>query len=89
LFVRAGPILPMGPLKRYTDEREQGQTKLILCPGDGDEFRLYGDGITSGYQKKDWRESDVAWDDADPDLRSGSRTDRDRSCHRPTFSRSS
>jgi hypothetical protein len=49
LFVRAGPILPMSPLTRYTDELEQGQASLILCAGD--EFRLDGVGITSGYQR--------------------------------------
>jgi len=35
LFVRAGAILPMGPLKQYTGEKVEGPTDLFIPPGRG------------------------------------------------------
>jgi alpha-glucosidase/alpha-D-xyloside xylohydrolase len=64
LFARAGAIIPMGPVKQYTDEPVEGPTTLCLYPGADGEFTLYDDdGITSGYQKGDWMGIEMAWDD--------------------------
>ena len=65
LFARAGAIIPMGPVKQYTDEPVEGPTELRLYPGADGAFTLYDDdGITSGYRKGDWMGIEMAWDDA-------------------------
>lgn len=65
LFARAGAIIPMGPVKQYTDEPVEGPTELRLYPGADGSFTLYDDdGITSGYRKGDWMGIEMAWDDA-------------------------
>jgi alpha-glucosidase (family GH31 glycosyl hydrolase) len=65
LFTRAGAIIPMGPVKQYTDEPVEGPTTLCLYPGADGAFTLYDDdGITSGYRNGDWMGIEMAWDDA-------------------------
>ncbi len=64
LHVRAGAIIPMGPVKQYVDEHVEGPTTLCIYPGADGEFTLYDDdGITSGYRKGDWMGVRMAWDD--------------------------
>ena len=43
LFVRAGGILPMGPVKQYTDEPVEGPTTLCVYSGADGHFMLYED----------------------------------------------
>ncbi len=51
LYVRAGSIIPMGPVMNYTDERPLDPLTLELYPGDGS-FTLYeDDGETFAYQQ--------------------------------------
>jgi alpha-glucosidase/alpha-D-xyloside xylohydrolase len=65
LFVRAGTILPMGPVKQYTGEHVAGPTTLSVYPGADGGFLLYDDdGLSSGYRKGDWMGIEMAWDDA-------------------------
>ena len=65
LFARAGAILPLGPVKQYTNEPVEGPTTLVLYPGADGAFTLYDDdGITSGYRTGDWMGIEMAWDDA-------------------------
>ena len=43
LYVRAGAILPMGPLKQYTGEQVDGPLTLTVYPGADGAFSLYED----------------------------------------------
>ena len=64
LFARAGAIIPMGPVKQYTDEPVEGPTTLCLYPGADGHFLLYDDdGITCGYRKGDWMGIEMEWED--------------------------
>ena len=64
LYVRAGTILPMGPVEQYTGETVDGPLTLRVYPGADGRFLLYeDDGISFGYRKGDWMGIDMAWDD--------------------------
>jgi alpha-D-xyloside xylohydrolase len=49
LFVRAGSIVPMGPLIEYATERPADTIELRVYPGADGQFKLYEDG-NDGYQ---------------------------------------
>ena len=43
LYVRAGAILPMGPVKQYTGEQVDGPLTVHVYPGADGAFLLYED----------------------------------------------
>ncbi len=43
LFVRAGAIIPMGPIKQYSSEKTDAATTLRIYPGANGQFRWYDD----------------------------------------------
>jgi alpha-glucosidase len=50
LYVRAGAIIPLGPVMQYTSEQPLNQLRVLIWPGDG-EFTLYeDDGDSFEYQ---------------------------------------
>jgi alpha-D-xyloside xylohydrolase len=49
LYVRAGSIVPMGPVMEYATERPADTIELRIYPGTDGEFTLYEDG-NDGYQ---------------------------------------
>jgi alpha-D-xyloside xylohydrolase len=49
LYVRAGSIVPMGPMMEYATERPADTIELRIYPGTDGEFTLYEDG-NDGYQ---------------------------------------
>ncbi|MGP0069993.1 MAG: TIM-barrel domain-containing protein [Isosphaeraceae bacterium] len=64
LYVRAGTILPMGPIRQYTGEKVDGPLTLRVYPGADGHFLLYeDDGISFGYRKGDWMGIDLTWND--------------------------
>jgi alpha-glucosidase/alpha-D-xyloside xylohydrolase len=64
LYVRAGAIIPMGPLKQYTGEKVDGPVTLHIYPGADGAFTLYeDDGITFDYRKGEWMGIQMAWND--------------------------
>ncbi len=64
LYVRAGSILPLGPVKQYTDEPVDGPLSLRIYPGASGAFQLYeDDGVSYSYTKGDWMGIDLVWDD--------------------------
>jgi alpha-glucosidase/alpha-D-xyloside xylohydrolase len=64
LYVRAGSILPMGPVKQFTDQEDDGPLAVRVYPGADGRFMLYqDDGISFGYRRGDWMGVDLAWDD--------------------------
>jgi alpha-glucosidase (family GH31 glycosyl hydrolase) len=78
LYVRAGAILPIGPVKQYTDERVDAPITVQVYPGTNGAFALYeDDGKSFDYRRGDWMGIDMRWDDRERRLRlslaSGSR----------------
>ena len=64
LYVRAGAILPMGPVKQYTAEPVDGPLTLTVYPGADGEFALYeDDGRSFAYRKGGWMGLTLRWND--------------------------
>jgi alpha-glucosidase/alpha-D-xyloside xylohydrolase len=64
LHVRAGSIIPMGPVKQYTGESAQGALSFWIYPGADGHFTLYeDDGVSFGYRRGDWMGITATWDD--------------------------
>ena len=64
LYVRAGAIIPLGPVKQYTSEKIDGPLTLQIYPGADGNFLLYeDDGVSFDYRKGEWMGIRVAWDD--------------------------
>jgi alpha-glucosidase (family GH31 glycosyl hydrolase) len=65
LYVRAGAILPLGPVKQYVNEKVDAPLSLTVYPGADGSFRLYeDDGSSFNYRKGEWMGIDMRWDDA-------------------------
>ena len=65
LYVRAGAILPMGPLRQYTGEPVDGPLTLTVYPGADGAFDLYeDDGSTFEYRSGEWMGLAMRWNDA-------------------------
>jgi alpha-glucosidase (family GH31 glycosyl hydrolase) len=65
LHVRAGAILPLGPIKQYVDEPVEGPLSVVVYPGANGAFSLYeDDGRTFDYRKGDWMGMAMTWNDA-------------------------
>jgi alpha-glucosidase/alpha-D-xyloside xylohydrolase len=64
IYVRAGAILPLGPVKQFTGEVVDGPLTLQVYPGADGSFLLYeDDGVSFGYRAGDWMGIRIAWDD--------------------------
>jgi alpha-glucosidase/alpha-D-xyloside xylohydrolase len=64
LYVRAGSILPSGPVKQYTDEPVEGPLTLVVYPGANGLSTLYeDDGKTFEYRRGAWMRIEMAWRD--------------------------
>jgi alpha-glucosidase/alpha-D-xyloside xylohydrolase len=65
LYVRAGSILPMGPVKQYTAEPVDAPLSLCVYPGADGAFTLYDDdGVSFAYRKGAWTGIRMEWTDA-------------------------
>lgn len=74
LFVRAGSILPMGKEMQCVAERDWSQMELRVYPGANGSFTLYeDDGETYGYEKGQYAEIALTWDDKAQTLTIGAR----------------
>jgi alpha-glucosidase (family GH31 glycosyl hydrolase) len=64
LYVRAGTILPLGPVKQFTGEPVTGPLTLRVYPGGDGRFLIYeDDGVTFSFRRGDWMGIDVNWQD--------------------------
>ncbi|HYM25523.1 MAG TPA: TIM-barrel domain-containing protein, partial [Vicinamibacterales bacterium] len=64
LFVRAGAILPLGPVKQYTAEPVDEPLTLQVHPGADGAFTLYeDDGASFAYERGDFMRVAMQWDD--------------------------
>jgi alpha-glucosidase/alpha-D-xyloside xylohydrolase len=65
LYVRAGAILPLGPIKQYSDEKVDGPLALVVYPGADGACTLYeDDGASFNYRRGEWAKIQIAWNDA-------------------------
>jgi alpha-glucosidase (family GH31 glycosyl hydrolase) len=64
LYVRAGAILPFGPIKQFTAEKVDVPLEVVVYPGADGTFALYeDDGRTFDYRKGEWMGIAMAWED--------------------------
>jgi alpha-glucosidase/alpha-D-xyloside xylohydrolase len=65
LHVRAGAILPLGPVRQYVDEPVDAPLSLVIYPGADGAFTLYeDDGKTFNYRKGEWMGIEMGWHEA-------------------------
>ena len=73
-YVRAGAILPLGPVKPYADAPSDEPVEIRVYPGDDGNFTLYddaGDGL--GYQRGEFSAVRLTWKDRSRTLSIASR----------------
>src|SRR5262249_21794251 len=64
LYVRAGAVLPLDPVRQYTAEPTTESTTIRVYPGKDGDCRLYDDDGTSlGYTKGQFTRTKLTWDD--------------------------
>ena len=65
LYVRAGAVVPLGPVKQHVADTVDEPLALTIYPGAGGTFSLYDDdGISFAYQRGEWTGIEGSWDDA-------------------------
>ncbi len=70
LYIRAGSILPLGPIKQYVAEQVSAPLSVSIYPGADASFLLYeDDGSSFNYRKGEWTGIQMAWSDARKNLR--------------------
>ena len=74
LFVRAGSILPTSPVMQYVDELPTAPYTVTVYPGADGDFTLYEDsGDGYAYERGEYAEVDLHWDDTARVLTIGAR----------------
>ncbi|GAB4564003.1 MAG: glycoside hydrolase family 31 protein [Anaerolineae bacterium] len=69
LYVRAGSIIPTGPVMQHTDERPLDELTLEIYTGASGEFTLYeDDGLTLAYQRGEWATTTFRYEESADDL---------------------
>jgi alpha-glucosidase len=64
LYCRAGAIIPLGPIKQYTDEKIDSPLTLSIYPGADGQFSLYeDDGKTFNHRNGEFMQIDFSWND--------------------------
>lgn len=65
LFVRAGAVLPLGPVKQYVHEKVDQPLAISIYTGSDGAFLLYeDDGVSFNYRKGEWLGVQMDWNDA-------------------------
>jgi alpha-glucosidase len=65
VYVRAGTVLPMGPIIQHTDDLPGGPLEVQVYPGKDGKFTLVeDDGVTTDYLKGQVRRTTFTWNDA-------------------------
>jgi len=72
LYVRAGSVLPLGPVRQFVDEKVDGPLTISIYPGADASFLLYeDDGISFNYRKGEWMGIQMTWNDSSKMLNLG------------------
>jgi alpha-glucosidase/alpha-D-xyloside xylohydrolase len=70
LYVRAGAILPMGPVRQYTAEPSDEPLTLHIYPGADGRFSLYeDDGTSFRYERGEFMRLECVWEEASRTLK--------------------
>jgi hypothetical protein len=65
LYVRAGAVIPMGPVKQYVTERSDDPITLVVYPGaDGRSTWYEDDGESFDYRRGEWMRVLLDWNDS-------------------------
>ena len=65
IYIRAGSILPMGPVKQYTNETVDAPLSVQIYPGADASFLLYeDDGSSFNYRQGEWMGIEMAWNES-------------------------
>ena len=65
LYVRAGAVIPTGPIKQYTGEQVDGPLTLTIYPGaDGTSFLYQDDGESFNFRNGEFTRLEMHWHDA-------------------------
>lgn len=79
LFVRAGAIVPLGPVVEHTGQHPDAPWEIRVYPGADGVFTLYeDDGETYAYERGERATTALRWDDARRTLHIGARQGRYR-----------
>ena len=74
LYIRAGSIIPMGPVMQYATEKPDAPYEIRIYPGADAQFTLYeDDNETYNYEKGEYATVDLVWDNAAKTLNIGAR----------------
>jgi alpha-D-xyloside xylohydrolase len=74
LHVRAGSIVPLGPVRQYVDEMPADPIELRIYPGADARLAFYeDDGVSHGYERGEHAVIPISWDDATATLALGTR----------------
>ncbi|MBV9339401.1 MAG: glycoside hydrolase family 31 protein, partial [Acidobacteria bacterium] len=69
LYMRAGSIFPLGPVKQYVSEIVDQSLALTIYPGLDAKFLLYeDDGISFNYRRGEWTGIEIEWKDSSHSL---------------------
>ncbi len=64
LYVKAGSIVPMGPVVQYATEKPSSVIELRVYPGANGQFQVYEDANdTYGYEKGQFATFNITWND--------------------------
>lgn len=64
LYVRAGAVIPFGPVRQYIEEKVDGAIVLRVYPGSDGEFTLYeDDGKTFNFRRGEWTGVRLKWEE--------------------------
>ena len=65
LYVPAGSILPLGPVKQFTSQKVDAPLSVPIYPGADASFLLYeDDGTSFNYRKGEWMGIQMTWNEA-------------------------
>jgi alpha-D-xyloside xylohydrolase len=74
VYVRAGSILPLGPVEQYVDQKRDSPVELRIYPGHDGTFTLYDDeGTNYGYESGQSSTVVLTWKDRTHELLIGQR----------------
>lgn len=77
VFVREGTILPLSPVRQYTDEETAEPTEIIIFPGTDGAFAFYDDdGISYDYEHGEYQRIPMRWNDREWALTLGAQEGR-------------
>ena len=72
LYIRAGAVIPMGPVKQYSAEEVVGPLTFTVYPGSAGEFEMYeDDGVSFNCDRGEFMRLRARWDDHERQLALG------------------